>query len=106
MPVMTDRGTILSLPDAIGRVLEEHAGLSNKEERGAQEELTESHTETVESITAQIRKSEPIDVMFASVPGGQIADFGVMPGCPDCGSHLRMSEGCLSCPNCGFTRCM
>ena len=34
-----------------------------------------------------------------------IADFGFMPGCPDCGSPLVMSEGCISCKSCGFSRC-
>jgi len=36
----------------------------------------------------------------------EIAEFGFMPGCPECGSPLVMSEGCITCKQCGFNRCM
>ena len=25
--------------------------------------------------------------------------------CPECGSKLRFSEGCMKCDNCGFSKC-
>jgi ribonucleoside-diphosphate reductase alpha chain len=32
----------------------------------------------------------------------------VMTGdvCPDCGSEMVFKEGCVSCPNCAFSKCM
>ena len=87
MPVFTDRGTVLSLPDAIGRVLEEHAQVGNH----VDEVLSRPESQEVLPLVKDEEKT--------------IAEFGFMPGCPDCGSQLFMSEGCMSCKACGFSRC-
>jgi len=87
MPIFTEKGTVLSLPDAIGRVLEEHV----------------TGVKQVEDILERPEKQE----VFAFAKETQsMADFGFMPGCPDCGAQLVMSEGCISCKACGFSRCM
>lgn len=86
MPVFTDKGTVLSLPDAIGRVLEEHM-------TGAKD---------MEDL---LQAPENQEALPFSQEGRSIADFGFMPGCPDCGSPLVMAEGCVSCKDCGFSRC-
>lgn len=93
MPVMTEKGTVLSLPDAIGQILEDH--VKNK----PADLLTEPQKELV-SIT--YNKESKLE---NPVPK-QIADYGLMPGCPDCGNQLTMGEGCLSCQSCGFSRCL
>jgi len=92
MPVMTDKGTVLSLPDAIGQILEEH--VKNKSVVEA-----EPHKELL--TVANTKKGEGGLLMEK-----QIADYGLIPGCPDCGARLEMGEGCLSCKNCGFSRCL
>ncbi|KKU94298.1 MAG: Ribonucleoside-diphosphate reductase [Candidatus Jorgensenbacteria bacterium GW2011_GWA1_48_13] len=102
MPVFTDKGTVLSLPDAIARILEEH--VTGKKE-DAVEELPQ---------VAELQAPQPLVVTakvdLNSYENGNgtksIADYGLMPGCPECGEMLQMSEGCLSCRNCGFTRCL
>ncbi|MBI2013610.1 MAG: adenosylcobalamin-dependent ribonucleoside-diphosphate reductase [Candidatus Colwellbacteria bacterium] len=97
MPVMSDKGTIFSLPDAIARVLEEHAmgfGVSS----GAQEALPVPQT-----VLESAAKNE---VISPKAQKREMADFGHMPGCPDCGQSLVMAEGCISCKSCGFTRCL
>ena len=86
MPIFTDKGTVLSLPDAIGRILEDHAKNSN-------------HLEEI------ISRPENQEVLPFEDKEKQIADFGFMPGCPECGFPLQMAEGCISCKNCGFSRC-
>lgn len=27
------------------------------------------------------------------------------PKCPKCGEELNMSEGCMTCPSCGYSKC-
>lgn len=87
MPVFTEKGTILSLPDAIGRVLEEHVT------GGPQ----------IEDLLERPENQEVF--AFAKEDQPSMADFGFMPGCPDCGAQLVMAEGCISCKQCGFSRC-
>ena len=89
MPVMTERGTILSLPDAIGRILEEHIGFITSEDNEFMEE------EVAVGAQKQLAPENK-----------SVADYGLMPGCPDCGAPLVMAEGCVSCKNCGYSRCL
>jgi ribonucleoside-diphosphate reductase alpha chain len=93
MPVITEKGTILSLPDAIGKILEEHVRATN----GAGPMLAEAKSEIADFET----KNQPVAARKKS-----LADLGFAPGCPDCGAPLQIGEGCLSCKNCGFSRCM
>ena len=90
MAVLTAKGTVLSLPDAIGQVLEEHVKENGPGTQGSLEEA---------NISAVVSSLEPKREKA-------IADYGFMPGCPDCGSRLVMAEGCISCKNCGYTRCL
>lgn len=92
MPTISDRGTILSLPDAIGKILEEHVNGSSQ----GGETMSLPDTVSVEAALAH----QPI-----SASPRDIADHGSMPGCPDCGAALVIAEGCMSCKSCGFSRC-
>jgi len=97
MPTLTPKGTVLSLPDAIGQVLEEHV-----KDNGAR--LFENDPVEV-TVKNQSNKSLPA-ASHDSSKIRNIADYGFMPGCPDCGSPLIMAEGCISCKSCGFSRCL
>lgn len=95
MPVITERGTVLSLPDAIGRILEEHIGGESQNIDVEVEEVVSVETEIIVGAAATgIQNSK------------DIADYGFMPGCPECGAQLVMEEGCVSCKNCGYSRCL
>jgi len=85
-PVFSEKGTILSLPDALGKVLEEHVTSTNQ-------------------IQEVLERPENQEVLPFANQSQSIADYGFMPGCPDCGSPLVMQEGCISCRSCGFSRC-
>lgn len=96
MPTMTSKGTILSLPDAIGQVLQEH--VNSIEEAPQQEEVM---SEVSVQDTVKVEVSETITAKTAKT----LASYGMMPGCPDCGASLTLQEGCMSCKSCGFSRC-
>jgi ribonucleoside-diphosphate reductase alpha chain len=103
MPMMSDKGTILSLPDAIGQVLEEHVRSNGQIENP----LLEPHAEG-ETIVIEEKETVMTTVAIHSdAPASKksIADYGLLPGCPDCGAALTISEGCASCRSCGFSRC-
>ncbi len=92
---MTPKGTVLSLPDAIGQILEEHVRNIDP--------VTEPSTVLVgvDSKEQQIKATKTLSPKKERA----IADFGLIPGCPECGAPLVMSEGCISCKSCGFNRC-
>jgi len=117
MPVMTNKGTVLSLPDAIGQILEEHM----KHLRGEVPKLESATGETLEEhfnkevlVATAVSGSDRLTGQGAGQNTEKrkeqkkksIADFGMMPGCPDCGNALEMGEGCMSCKACGFSRCL
>jgi ribonucleoside-diphosphate reductase alpha chain len=87
-PVFTEKGTVLSLPDAIGQILQEHV----------------TTVKEVEDLIEKPENQETLPLEGMSQPSS-IANFGFMPGCPDCGMQLVMAEGCISCQGCGFSRC-
>ncbi len=105
MPVMTNRGTILSLPDAVAQILEDHvtAGTSMT----TQTEVAElvSATTKAEATTGRSDQNTVQMDSKSAFRKNTIADMGMMPGCPDCGGALQLKEGCMSCPACGFSRC-
>lgn len=101
MPTFTDKGTILSLPDAIAKILEEHV----KTDGAVKTELPSGEKLSL-GTGGGVR--EPLAVAANSESGENlksIADYGMMPGCPECGDILQLSEGCLNCRSCGFSRC-
>ena len=77
-PKMQKGGTVFSCSDAIGQALEMYV-----------ENRTPLATEEPRQLTLD----------------GSIADHGYCPDCPECGSMLEMSEGCMKCRSCGFSRC-
>ncbi len=95
MPVMTNKGTVLSLPDAIAQILEEHVLQTTKPVAEANQvaELVAAATAPVQSTKETVTKKQ------------SLANYGMMPGCPDCGGNLTLKEGCMSCGSCGFSRC-
>ncbi len=98
MPVMTEKGTVLSLSDAIGQVLEQH--VKSKEPYLLAEASAPGELVTVKS------EKEIAAIHDEASSKKSIADLGLMPGCPDCGAALHLTEGCISCKSCGFSRCL
>ncbi len=84
-PIWEDGELILSCPDAIGRALE--IALEVRENR-------KSDATSLEDIQhiASGRKNK-----YAHSPSGE--------ACPDCEGTLEMSEGCMTCRQCGYSKC-
>ncbi len=80
-PIWQDGEQILSVPDAIGKVLSKVVKKANKH---GQMNLTfaDAHT-TAEEETAELHYIT----------------------CPDCGSSVQFESGCVVCHNCGFSKC-
>lgn len=77
------------------------------------------------SLTRQISlnlKNSPIeDVYIQLQKEGNVSDYNkvlsrtlkkylpteiqLKSNCPTCGTKLKMTEGCVSCPNCGYSKC-
>jgi ribonucleoside-diphosphate reductase alpha chain len=80
-----DRGSVtLSCADAIGKAIERY--LSSNGRNGDEEK----------------RDGNPSP---QSLPASDFASFGYNPECPDCGTILELSEGCVVCRSCGYSRC-
>ncbi len=79
-----DRGSVtLSCADAVGKAIERYLS-SNGHGNGYEG-----------SATAALERATEND----------IASAGYNPECPDCGNMLELSEGCVVCRACGYSRC-
>jgi ribonucleoside-diphosphate reductase alpha chain len=91
---------VLSMPDAIGQVLELHMA----EKEGIQQELPMAGTHAAEA--AAVRAAPPPD-RRAEQPVVDYYDPGdtFMGTCPECSSDLQFAEGCVKCIACGYSEC-
>jgi ribonucleoside-diphosphate reductase alpha chain len=101
---------IYSLPDGVAKTLEKHINRKQQSLQLGFKETTPSDN-IVEEATLRITEkvSEPVAAFDGSElphPRKQsVADFGHAPICQECGSMLRMAEGCMKCESCGFSKC-
>ncbi|MFA6322109.1 MAG: adenosylcobalamin-dependent ribonucleoside-diphosphate reductase, partial [Candidatus Buchananbacteria bacterium] len=106
MPSWSEWGMVLSLPDAIAQILEHHL-TKNQPKLDLEFHGQEAVPNKEGAITPEINIPKP-----TPKPNGNglnikrsIADFGTAPECPECGNVLEISEGCLKCQTCGFSKC-
>ena len=45
------------------------------------------------------------DVIAKSLQKLTVNSIGIVNKCPDCGNEIVMENGCMSCKNCGFSKC-
>ncbi|KKU21731.1 MAG: Ribonucleoside-diphosphate reductase [Candidatus Nomurabacteria bacterium GW2011_GWA1_46_11] len=93
MVTMTAKGTILSLPDAIAKILEEHINGGEGVDFDG------------EVVMATVEDEAQMLSQGGTNAARSVADYGYMPECPECGGQIVMSEGCIECKSCGFSRC-
>ena len=96
-----DGKMILSLPDAIAQILEKHI---NKNQANLDLEFKTPSQPAPTQATAENRLPE-FSNGFSRKSTLSLADMGEAPACPECGGLLDISEGCLKCNLCGFSKC-
>jgi ribonucleoside-diphosphate reductase alpha chain len=105
MPSWGPNGSVLSIPDAIAQIMDEHI----KAGQGKLEFTTPKQLEEPPSITmkerAPVAQAKAAPVAPSQDEKVALADLGLSPLCPDCNNMLVFSEGCASCRACGFSRC-
>lgn len=102
MPVWGRNGMVLSIPDAIAQVLEEHL------KRDQQQFTLFTKAEAPVAVNAEVALAATTTATAAAslnTAPTSIADLGFAPQCPDCSGILEMSEGCMKCRSCGFSKC-
>lgn len=129
MPSWTKKGTILSIPDAIAKILSEHIKKNqaklplnyhnnfktNLKELKAQlksnfhsnsnlSNLENPKEKILENLNAKNEKKDQL-LVSEDKKLSSIADAGFAPECPDCGSLLEFGEGCMTCRVCGYSKC-
>jgi len=86
---------ILSCADAIGKAIELFPSYTSDGSRPLP--TPEPPSATTPAAWEEERKTQ---VQFNSSPGMTVAN------CPECGGTVEYKEGCLTCPLCGFTKCL
>lgn len=92
-PVWESGQLILSTPDAIGKALEQHLKEFN---------LDSSRAEIKSAIEIQ---EDTGTAGFNMVESSNGKTSKTMSTCPECGSTLIHESGCVTCHNCGFSKC-
>ena len=93
-PVWENGQLILSTPDAIGKALEQHL----KEFK-----LDTSQNELKSRIPVQTKESE--STTFSMDNGNSDGNSKNLITCPECGATVIHESGCVTCKNCGYTKC-
>jgi ribonucleoside-diphosphate reductase alpha chain len=107
MAIPSKDGKVMSLADGLGKSLKRYSlakrtyGLSdiltgkiNFDVLPALKDLEQQNHSVEEAIAAKLPLVEAV------------SDSNIYKEkCPECGGVLSFSEGCVKCPNCGFSRC-
>jgi ribonucleoside-diphosphate reductase alpha chain len=100
-PVWENGTLILSTPDAIGKAMENHLKEypKNKSAKGVVD------TRTFKSANTTITSSPGFDILGSESTDGEENTSKTMIACPECGATLLHESGCVTCHNCGYSRC-
>jgi ribonucleoside-diphosphate reductase alpha chain len=111
MPSWSKYGQVLSIPDAISHILREHINSAQQKlqldfkEKTEQDALDEKMLKELPAAGMEQTVSQELKSVSYSRVSVEIADRGFAPECPECHGVLELSEGCMLCRNCGFSKC-
>ena len=89
-------GVILSCADAIAKAIERHL----EEKKGRDTEKKPTFTIDVSNISGVSAKHNIKETPYV------LEGDTLYPSCPECGSVMMPSEGCYTCPSCGYSKCL
>jgi ribonucleoside-diphosphate reductase alpha chain len=102
-PAMDTGGVIRSCSDAVAKALERYIERREDrlrreaEEKAIEAEVDRGMAELVDKLSTQATVTTTIEPP---------RDYdGNCPECPDCGSLVEYSEGCIVCRSCGYSKC-
>ncbi len=119
MPTWTKNGQVLSVPDGIAQILQQHQASANpqlqlqfassakqlsgngKDRSATTVAAADTDAPTSSAVAEQAHEAAP--VMPTKQPS--IADSGFAPECPECSATLTLQEGCMTCFSCGYSKC-
>jgi ribonucleoside-diphosphate reductase alpha chain len=102
-PAMDTGGGIRSCSDAVAKSLERY--IERREERLRQEaEAKAIEAEVDRGMAELVDKLSTQATVTTTIETPRDTD-GNCPECPDCGSMVEYSEGCIVCRSCGYSKC-
>ena len=102
-PAMDTGGVIRSCTDAVAKSLERY--IERREERLRQEaEAKALEAEVDRGMAELVDKLSTQATVTTTIETPRDTD-GNCPECPDCGSMVEYSEGCIVCRSCGYSKC-
>ncbi len=102
-PIWINGGMILSCPDAIAKAIEKYIEGSNGNGKFSENTEVEQEIALVDPVVAKAM-TEPKTQVAVNSDDMEIRT-DMYPQCPDCGSMVEYSEGCIVCKSCGFSKC-
>jgi len=97
---------ILSCPDAIAKTIEKYLEGSNGNGNGNGNGHVEDDLSIVDPIVAKAVAAAPAQAApQVAVMEDREMMTDMCPQCPDCGSMVDFSEGCIVCKSCGYSKC-
>jgi len=103
-PIWVNGGMVLSCPDAIAKTIERFIESSNGNGNGNGNGTShiEDEIALVDPVVAKAIEAAPAAV---AVMEEREIRTDMCPQCPDCGSMVDYSEGCIVCKSCGYSKC-
>ena len=102
----------LSCGDILARTIQEEYDRFNKCETCSKDEKTnsEKYFDTMKDINKQVRermKKEEKDILKEQFKAMKNPKNWVIPNntCPECGMEMANEGGCVTCKNCGYSKC-
>lgn len=113
-PIWSNGGMILSLPDAVAQVMSRHA---SRNQASLQLDFS-APTSAASAVTASPASAQAVmaegsgatatmtaTAVATQTSSSSVANLGLAPACPDCGTILQLTEGCMQCGACGYSKC-